>query len=81
MNLLFSQLVTKVKPKQEIIEMKKNVLLHQLKNDVVQYPMEELCVYNKRKEVETKVKEMEAKIREDGFTLGKLQMQNKMECE
>lgn len=45
-----------------------------LKNDVVQYPIEELCVCNE-KEVEFEVKELEVKIREDGFALGKLQMQ------
>lgn len=77
MNVLFSQLFTKVKLKQEVMEMKKNLILHQLKNDVVQYPIEELCVCNEKKEVEFEVKELETKIREDGFALGKLQMQNK----
>lgn len=85
--MIWAQLIQKVRPKQEINLMRKNILINRLSSknsgnpEVAKWPpIKELEIYSKKRSLEKKLSEIRERIRENDEKLKDVMAQNRIKC-
>ncbi|XP_068895833.1 uncharacterized protein [Tenebrio molitor] len=81
---IWEQLISNVKPRQEALNIKKNIIINRLtkkpleRQNEFNYPIREIEVYMERQRLEKKVQVLEHKVEEKGAMIDDLLKKNKM---
>ncbi|KAH0816575.1 hypothetical protein GEV33_006218 [Tenebrio molitor] len=81
---IWEQLISNVKPRQEALNIKKNIIINRLtkkpleRQNEFNYPIREIEVYMERQRLEKKVQVLERKVEEKGVMIDDLLKKNKM---